>query len=206
MTVPEIPLSAQTRHDALMRQLSPAAKVWVRTATMRVKATGRLPTEAELRATVHATTWSALGSLAGQDIAAIAFIVLMEAAKSAREDLMAIMDAVRHENETKNAVKVAPVEKTKSTRIEWPPRKIAAATVSIRGATSQMAPAPLQTGLLSRELSSSQDHLDTMGDMTQLMQMRLQKYLDAYSKLYEMLSNVMKKMFATSANIAQNLK
>jgi hypothetical protein len=206
MTLREIPLSAKTRHEALIRQLSPAAKVWVNGATIRVKATGRLPTDTELRATVRANTWSVLGSQGGQDIEALAFLVMMEAAKSAREDLKAAMDAVRHENEKVNAVKVAPAGKTNSTKIEWPPRGIAAAQVSVRGATSRIAPAPAKTSLLSRELSSNQEHLDNMGDMTQLMQMRLQKYLDAYSKMFEMLSNVMKKMSATSASIVQNLK
>jgi hypothetical protein len=45
-----------------------------------------------------------------------------------------------------------------------------------------------------------------LGDQTQLMQMRLQKYLDAYTKCFEMLSNIMKRISQTSEEMAQNLK
>jgi hypothetical protein len=45
-----------------------------------------------------------------------------------------------------------------------------------------------------------------MGDMSSLMQMRLQKYLDAYTKCFEMLSNAMQKMASTSDAVVQNMK
>jgi methylmalonyl-CoA mutase cobalamin-binding subunit len=48
--------------------------------------------------------------------------------------------------------------------------------------------------------------LDAMGDMSSLMQMRLQKYLDAYTKCFETLSNVMHKMARTSDAVVQNMK
>jgi methylmalonyl-CoA mutase cobalamin-binding subunit len=56
------------------------------------------------------------------------------------------------------------------------------------------------------QVSGGGGGLDTMGDMSQIMQMRLQKYLDAYTKCFEMLSNVMHKMGNTSSQIAQNMK
>ena len=45
--------------------------------------------------------WAVLGSMNGQDIEAIAFLVLMQAAKSAQEDLKAIMAAVKAVNSAK---------------------------------------------------------------------------------------------------------
>lgn len=59
---------------------------------------------------------------------------------------------------------------------------------------------------LQAAIEGEEGKLDTMGDMTQLMQMRLQKYLDAYSKMFEMLSNALKKIAQTSDNMAQNIK
>lgn len=47
---------------------------------------------------------------------------------------------------------------------------------------------------------------DTLADMTMLMQMRLQKYLDAYSRMFEMLSNVLRKIAATQTALIANLK
>ncbi len=50
------------------------------------------------------------------------------------------------------------------------------------------------------------DGLDSMSDMSQLFQMRLQKYLDTYTKMFEMLSNVLKRIGETKDAIAQNIK
>jgi hypothetical protein len=50
------------------------------------------------------------------------------------------------------------------------------------------------------------DELLSMGDMTQLLQMRLQKYQDAYTKMFEILSNVLKRISETRDVIAQNIK
>ena len=50
---------------------------------------------------MEAQAFVGLGSNAGGDIMAIAFIVLMEAAKSAREDLKAIMDEIKAINAAK---------------------------------------------------------------------------------------------------------
>ena len=45
--------------------------------------------------------YSILGAMNGADIEAIAFLVMMEASKSAREDLKAIMDGVKEINKQK---------------------------------------------------------------------------------------------------------
>ena len=48
------------------------------------------------------TTYGNLGSLGDQDIEAIAFLVMMEASKSAQEDLKSIMDGVKLINKQKD--------------------------------------------------------------------------------------------------------
>jgi len=51
-----------------------------------------------------------------------------------------------------------------------------------------------------------QNKLDGMGDTTTLMQMRIQKYLDAFTKMFEMLSNALKKIAKTASDIIGHLK
>jgi hypothetical protein len=51
------------------------------------------------------TNWAVLGSMNGADIEAMAFLVLMQAAKSAQEDLKAIMDPVKATNEAKEKLR-----------------------------------------------------------------------------------------------------
>lgn len=61
---------------------------------------------------------------------------------------------------------------------------------------------------ISAELGAlaAEERLDVKGDVTQLMQMRLQKYLDAYTKSFEMLSNILKKQSEASENTIRNMK
>lgn len=53
----------------------------------------------------NSTSYSVLGSMNGADIEALCFIVMMEASKSAREDLKAIMDGVKQINESRRPYK-----------------------------------------------------------------------------------------------------
>ena len=58
---------------------------------------------------------------------------------------------------------------------------------------------------LDATTSTLEDQVGEMDEATQLMQ-RLQKYLDAYTKSFAVLSNILKRISATSDSIAQNLK
>jgi hypothetical protein len=66
------------------------------------------PTNTELQQQIdhlskllHEMNWAVLGSMNGGDIEALAFLVLMAAAKSAQEDLKAIMAQVKAINAAK---------------------------------------------------------------------------------------------------------
>ena len=71
------------------------------------------------------TTWAVLGQMNGADIEALAFIVLMDAAKSAQEDIRAVMDAVKDINEAKKKLRgLLQALRQKSTTnpyMPWPP-------------------------------------------------------------------------------------
>ena len=59
------------------------------------------------------------------DIEALVYIVLMEAAKSAREDLKAIMDGVKSINTAKGKMRVlllVMVARSQGGAVEWPPK------------------------------------------------------------------------------------
>ena len=59
------------------------------------------PTISQIPDELNSETYSVPGSMNGQDIEAIAFLVLMQAAKSAQEDLKAIMAQVKAINNAK---------------------------------------------------------------------------------------------------------
>jgi hypothetical protein len=70
-------------------------------------------------------TWAVLGSMNGSDVMAIAFLVLMQAAKSAQEDLKSIMADVKDINDAKaklrGLLQKLQEKSTTSPYMPWPP-------------------------------------------------------------------------------------
>jgi ABC-type transporter Mla subunit MlaD len=58
---------------------------------------------------------------------------------------------------------------------------------------------------LDATTSTLEDQVGEMDEATQLMQ-RLQNYMDAYTKSFAVLSNILKRISVTADSIAQNLK
>jgi hypothetical protein len=58
---------------------------------------------------------------------------------------------------------------------------------------------------LDATTATLEDQVGEMDEATQLME-RLQKYLDAYTKSFAVLSNILKRISVTADSIAQNLK
>ena len=58
---------------------------------------------------------------------------------------------------------------------------------------------------LDATTATLEDQVGEMDEATQLVQ-RLEKYLDAYTKSFEVLSNILKRISVTADSIAQNLK
>ncbi len=92
-----IPADLEARADTLRRSASPAVLSFARSeAAALAKASGPVDVSG-LERRIRAV----LGDLNGADIEAVAFLVLMEAAKSAQEDLKAIMAHVKAINNAK---------------------------------------------------------------------------------------------------------
>lgn len=112
-----IPPDLEARAAELRRQASPQLLAWVRDQgatlarthepidvaalerTIRSRFVARRAPAGE--ATIPTRSYTNLGAIADGDIMAIAFIVMMEAAKSAQEDLKAIMGQVKATNNAK---------------------------------------------------------------------------------------------------------
>jgi hypothetical protein len=117
-----------------------------------------------------------LSDLGDGDIMALAFIVMMEAAKSEREDLKQIMDSV----------KAIDAEKQR-----W------------RTTTNATAGEGKDVDGAKDTIKEKLDNLDEMGETESL---RLQMAMDRLSKLMSTLSNVLNKSSNTSDEIIQNIK
>src|SRR5688572_18066025 len=101
---PQFPDNAEAFFNKAMNEINPKYIRWIRTTALQVNEKKMTETEV-LQSTT--TQWPVLGDMNGQDIQAIAFLVLMQAAKSAQEDLKSIMSKVKSINEQKSKLRDA---------------------------------------------------------------------------------------------------
>jgi hypothetical protein len=95
-----IPADLEARAAALRSHATPATLAWVHERGVALGKSGA-PVDVGALRTSAQTNWAVLGTMQGADIEAICFLVLMEASKSAQEDLKAIMDGVKGINQSK---------------------------------------------------------------------------------------------------------
>jgi len=107
-----------------------------------------------------------------------------------------------------------PIQQLQTVKIvSTPVNGEAALTSQMDGIEKQLASIQSRQQQLQRELDAiakQQDEMkkkmDTMSEMSETTALRLQLYMDRRQKLYETLSNIMKKMSETQKSIVQNLK
>jgi hypothetical protein len=140
----------------------------------------------------------ALGTGSDDDIMAMAFIVLMEAARSAREDLKAIMEQVKAANAAKKELcRLFKKKKGKTHHVR--PGALDFDSVFCLMAT-------LYAKHLDEEADELLDSLDSLSEKGEMESLRLQMAMDRLSKLMSTLSNLLKKISDTSSQITQNMK
>jgi hypothetical protein len=166
------------------------------------------------------------------DIMAIAFIVMMEAVKSAREDLKAIMGEIKAINAAKCEMRALLNQMKRDLSANSSPEAGRSALDFSRGLGSERAyhrvPLPYldpdatggvrfqATDMHRGKIASvenlraivddSKGRLDSLSEMGEMESLRLQMAMDRLSKLMSTLSNLMKKSSETAEAILQNLK
>jgi putative addiction module CopG family antidote len=177
--------------------------------------------------------FSNLGSLGDSDIMALAFIVMMEAAKSAQEDLRTIMAEVRAINAAKAALRdimskvghdIAENTRQRNGKpsLKFTPRGIGSENgyhrmlvphpdpESTNGV--RLVPTDMHRGsiknicVLSAIRDELRNKLDSMSETGEMESLRLQMAMERLSKLMSALSNILKKISDTQTSIVANLK
>ena len=169
---------------------------------------------------------------AGADIESLAFLTLMEAAKSAQEDLRAVMTSVKAINAAKRAMRELLGKITQdaaanaSKRVDGPldfsrglgseaayhkvpfPVADAQAKGGVSFVETDLSPgAPIRRKEdLDALVDKAKGDLDSMSEMGEMESLRLQMAMDRLSKTMSTLSNVLKKISDASNTITQNLK
>ena len=98
-----LPAGAEAREARLLTKIGPQARAWIRQESKREAASGSV---SEGAATGAAQAYGSIqGGLGDGDVAAVAFLVLMEAAKQSDQDLKDIMAGVQQINNQKKALR-----------------------------------------------------------------------------------------------------
>jgi putative addiction module CopG family antidote len=178
------------------------------------------------------TELATLGELGGTDIEALAFLVLMQGAKSAQEDLKAIMARVKAINDAKSAHRdlIGSVSKdvvaNAGQKDGEPPLDFSHGLGSEKAYHRAPLPVaePTADGTIPTVLTDLHKgritqvdqlrgirealtgKLDSLSELSELEQLRLQMAMDKRSKAMSVLSNLLKKTSEAQAAIVANLK
>jgi hypothetical protein len=159
---------------------------------------------------------------AGQDVQAMAFIVLMQAANDAEQDLQDMANQVKAINNSKQQLRNladAVTQQTASMSNSRQPcqtpvcsslggelQRIAAATAPTKHPVTLMAPATLTSVELSQLATRINKEADSLGDISSQMQLKLQMSMDQRNQFEQILSNIEKSMQDASDSIVSNMK
>jgi hypothetical protein len=195
LTAPVNPQLVQ-RRDAIAARLTPSARQKLRTIATSLAASQSI-TDGTTQAAIT-STFGNLGSLSGADIEALAFLVLMDAAQSAQQDLQSIMDHVKQINKAKEQLRneLASLHQMPSTPSV---RKVQIQTMS----TSFSMPPPLPP---NATVAQKQHRLDELNDLGEEQQLKMQAVSSQMQAAEQMATNVLKRVNDSSSSILRNLK
>ena len=185
-TIPALPPGSEAVEARLMIKVGPQMRAFMRQEVARQRGNQTFEDSLAARAV------RGRGNLNDADIDALMFLVMMEAAKSAQEDLKSIMDGVKAINDAK-----ASNRRTARTNAARPRAAINRAAISV---------VPRSKQDIDAEIERVKDDLDSMSEMGEMESLRLQMAMDRMSKMMSTLSNLLKKISDTNATITQNLK
>lgn len=204
---PQFPAGAQALEASLLLKVGPQARTWIQQEAARELTAGSVSETTATRAVAANGTF---GNFGDGDSAAIAFLVLMEAAKSAQQDLKAIMDGVKQIDDAKASIRPPsqPAQQASRTTANTGSAPATAASPRAAANVSSVAiqPRPLPRAEFDRRLAAATQNQDALRQMSETESLRLQMAMERKAQLESMISNLMKKVSDTSQTLTQNLK
>ncbi len=198
---------AEAFYKKAMAEINAKHVRWIKSTAS--EANQKSLTDEEIQA--RASSYGMLGGMNGQDIQAIAFLVLMQASKSAQEDLKAIMAQVKATNEKKEKIRAAEAvlndRSRTTTRMQFDSFKLLLkpqpGVQRVKITPSNQKVSAIEIDDMKKQLRDQRDSLAELGEEQQL---RLQMAMDRRSKAISTISNLLKKIHDTQQSIIQNLK
>lgn len=185
---------AKALYARLTAKIRPSLRTWIDAEVQKVRLN---PKATDATVIADARAGIPTSGLAGGDIEAIAFIVMMEATQDANKDLKAIMDDAR--NSTKQTEKFRVV-------LHQVNADLAGSAIAPGVKFQPIGPRPASTLTKKGVTGVRTDKPDSTNDMSEMDSLQLQMMMDRRSKFVAALNNIMKKIDDTQDTIIQNLK
>ena len=234
LDIPPVPAQLEQRGAGLRAKLQPSARAWVEDQAkteMQRPSVDVNALEAAIRQR-FATSLAGggvhpggpVGPGGGADVDAMVTVVMMEIAQDDENDLRQQMQQMQAQTQAKDALRKL-MEEISAAEAAAQKRNTGAecATPFCRSLPSSLAnvnaigsrltqpfhlqtPANLTYGQLAALQAQTNQSLDSLNDMSESAQMRLQMLMDQRSKVLEIASNIEKKLSDTSDAIVVNMK
>jgi hypothetical protein len=225
--IPEVPAEMARRIAALQSGMQPSAKAWVEQQARAESLKPTSPDAPSIEAAVY-NRFPALNtrgsSVKAEDINALVAIVMMQTLTDSEKDLqnmMSQMQAIANakqklrdllsqtqaeikSNETTDAKDTCQTALCKS--LPSTIGEISNATANLQKPVRILVPAKPTFADLRTLPAQFQTSLDSLGDISQAQQMKIQMLMDQRAKLIETMSNIMKSISDTQSTIIQNIK
>ncbi len=198
-----------------MSSINPRHVVWIKATAKKVHE--KFMTDADVK--IEATNWAVLGNISNGDIEAMCFLVLMQASKSAQEDLKTVMAKVKSINQQKqqqreilskmqkqqsmNSVQLDSFKLLRSKTIALQKHQNPDTVKYIRSVILKKEPSKTDIGAMIEQTKAD---LDSMSEMSEMESLKLQMVMDRRSKFMSTISNILKKISDSEDNIIKNLK
>jgi len=222
-----IPANATAFYTKAIAQINKKHYAWIKQTAAEVKKNN----SDDQAINAQAKSYGALSGLGEQDIMALVILVMMEASKSAQEDLKAMLTEVKNNNKEKEKIRALSIQVNKYSDGS-PGLKMSKTTLdsfrllSKTSSNKQMTvaqPRSIQTNQVQKINSNSTKQLataeelkalqaelknkeDSLTDMSESGSLRMQMYMDRMSKMNSTISNLMKKISDATGSIIGNLK
>ena len=180
------------RRDAIAAVLSPSAKLKLHGVAKTLGGSASITDGASRAAIVSAFPGV---NLSDADISALTFIVMMDAAESAQQDLHSIMQGVSSINAQKDALRKelgkAAANKVRVQKVYTPVN------------TALTVPPPLSP---NATMADKEKRFDDLSEMSEEQQLKMQRFMEQMQKAESIASNMSKKFGDVQSSIIRNLK
>lgn len=191
---PAFPPGALAMETKLRAKVGPQTRSWIRQlATRQVQ--GNTISEDGARRAVQADRYFA--GLDDNEVSSVVFLVMMQAARLANEDMREVQQGLNRIEASKAALRATAGPD-------------AAQSVPVRLTRARLAtvrsPQALPAEEFGRRLAAARDDVDGLSELGELETLRLQMAMDRMAKTMQAISGLLKKMSDTQSTIIPNLK